>query len=179
MLTHLRRAVVVSVFFALLLGLAYPLAETGIAQGLFPHQANGSLTANGSTLIGQQWQGPEWFQGRADPDDGMASGPANLGPRSKALESQVAASIARYHQEGIEPTPDLVTGSGSGLDPDITPAGAYAQVDAVARARGLDPAALDVLVGREVKGAELGFLGNPYVNVLELNEALAQLDTVK
>ncbi|MGH9129149.1 MAG: potassium-transporting ATPase subunit C [Acidimicrobiales bacterium] len=170
----LRRAVVVSIFFAVLLGLAYPLAETGIAQGLFHHQANGSLGANGSSLIGQRWKGPEWFQGRPDPDNAMASGPANLGPRSAALEKQVAALVAAYRAEGVAPTPDLVTGSGSGLDPDITPAGAYAQVDAVAKARGLAPRVVRALVGANIKGSQLGFLGNPYVNVLALNEALAR-----
>lgn len=175
MLTHLRRAVIVSIFFALVLGLGYPFAETGIAQAAFSHQANGSLTTNGSTLIGQQWKGSHWFHGRPDADNPMATGGTNLGPRSKTLEKSVAARIAAYRKAGITPTAGLVTGSGSGVDPDISPAAAYAQVDAVAKARSLSVAAVHALVAAHVHGANLGFLGAPYVDVLQLNVALSHL----
>lgn len=175
LLTQLRRAVVVSVFFALALGLAYPLVETGIAQAVFPYQANGSLTANGSMLIGQQWKGPGWFHGRPDPENPMSTGGTNLGPRSKQLKTAVAAQIAADRKQGITPTPDLVTGSGSGIDPDITPAAAYGQVHAVAAARHLPAATVRHLVAANLHGASLGFLGAPYVDVLQLNDALVRL----
>jgi potassium-transporting ATPase KdpC subunit len=175
MLGNLRQAVGVSIFFFVLLGLLYPLAETGIGQALFNHQANGSLSANGSTLIGQQWQGPRWFQGRPDSDNPLATGGSNLGPRSKALITDVQAQIAKLKKEGITPTQDLVTTSGSGVDPDISPADAYAQVNAVAHARGLSVATLDKLVAGQVNQPELGFLGSSYIDVLNLNEALAAL----
>ena len=175
MLTHLRRALVVSIFFAVLLGLGYPLAETGIAQAAFSHQANGSITANGSTLIGQQWKGAQWFHGRPDAYTPMATGGTNLGPRSKQLEASVAKQIAAYKKAGITPTPGLVTTSGSGVDPDISPAAAYAQVDAVARARGLPATSVRQLVAAHVHGPDLGFLGSSYVDVLQLNDALSHL----
>ena len=175
MIGNVRQAVGVSVFFLLLLGLLYPLAETGIGQALFSHQANGSLSANGSELIGQQWKGPQWFQGRPDSDDPMATGGSNLGPRSKDLLHDVQAQIAKLKQEGITPTQDLVTTSGSGVDPDISPADAYAQVNAVAQARGLSPSSVHSLVASHVRPPELGFLGSSFVNVLDLNEGLASL----
>jgi len=175
MLGSLSRSLAVSVFFFLLLGLAYPLAETGIGQAFFHQQANGSLTAYGSTLVGQQWKGPKWFQGRPDSDDPMATGGTNLGPRSKALVTAVEQQVTGLKKEGITPTPDLVTTSGSGVDPDISPADAYAQVNAVAKARGLSPSAVRALVASQVQPAELGFLGSAYVNVLQLNEHLAAL----
>jgi K+-transporting ATPase ATPase C chain len=173
MLGNLRQAVGVSIFFFVLLGLLYPLAETGIGQALFSHQANGSLSANGSTLIGQQWKGPQWFQGRPDSDDPLATGGSNLGPRSKDLITNVQQQIAKLKQEGITPTQDLVTTSGSGVDPDISPADAYAQVNAVAKARGLSVATVNRLVAAQVQSPEAGFLGSSYVNVLNLNESLA------
>ncbi|HVX21565.1 MAG TPA: potassium-transporting ATPase subunit C [Acidimicrobiales bacterium] len=172
---NLRRGFLVTVVFFVLLGLAYPLAETGIGQAFFNHQANGSLTGNGSTLIGQTWSGPKWFQGRPDSDDPTATGGTNLGPRSEALVHDTREQIAKLKKEGISPTPDLVTTSGSGVDPDIALVDAYAQVDAVAKARGLPVAAVRHLVATHVHSAELGFLGAPYVNLLELNEALAKL----
>jgi K+-transporting ATPase ATPase C chain len=175
MLRNLRQAVMVSVLFFVLLGLAYPLLETGIAQTLFAHQANGSLSAYGSTRVGQSWTGPKWFQGRPDSYDPMASGGSNLGPRSEALVSAVAKQVAILKKEGITPTPDLVTTSGSGLDPDITPADAYAQVNAVAAANHLPVATVQNLVKTHITGAQYGFLGSSTVNVLELNEALAKL----
>jgi K+-transporting ATPase ATPase C chain len=175
MLASLRPAVLVSLIFFVLLGLAYPLAETGIAQGIFSGAANGSLTKNGSTQVGQTWTGTRWFQGRPDADDPMATGGSNLGPRSKALVQNTRKVMAGLQREGITPTADLVTTSGSGVDPDITPADAYAQVNAVAQARGLSAAAVRRLVAAQAQGPQLGFLGSSYVNVLQLNEALARL----
>ena len=175
LLHNLRRGFLVTVVFFVLLGLAYPLAETGIGQAFFSHQANGSLTANGSTLIGQTWSGPKWFQGRPDADNPMATGGTNLGPRSKTLVEDTKKEVAALEKEGINPTPDLVTTSGSGVDPDIAPVDAYAQVDAVAKARGLPVATVRHLVATHIHPAELGFLGSPYIDVLQLNEALANL----
>ena len=197
MLIHLRRAVILAVIFLLLFGLAYPLAGTGLSQLFFSHEANGSLTANGSSLIGQNWTSPNWFHGRpddagpyaADPrskpataggDNPLAangntggSGSTNLGPRSEVLLADTQQLVAYWHRMGVDPTPDLVTTSGSGIDPDIAPADAYAQIPMVAKARGLSPAALRALVAAHVQGPQLGFLGSSYVDVLELNQALA------
>ena len=105
----------------------------------------------------------------------MATGGSNLGPRSKALVTAVEQQITKLKKEGITPTSDLVTTSGSGVDPDISPADAYAQVNAVAHARGLQPAAVRQLVSAEIRPAQFGFLGSQYINVLELNERLAAL----
>jgi potassium-transporting ATPase KdpC subunit len=175
MFANLRPAFGVTLVFFILLGLAYPLAETGIGQAFFSHQANGSLTSSGSALVGQTWKGPRWFQGRPDADNPMATGGTNLGPRSEALVKAVGQQITRLKQEGITPTPDLVTTSGSGVDPDITPADAYAQVDAVARARGLPAAVVRRLVAGHVQQPQFGFLGSAYINVLQLNQALEAL----
>lgn len=175
MLSHMRPALGVTVIFFVLLGLLYPLAETGIGQALFNHQANGSLTKNGSTLIGQSWKSPDWFVGRPDADNPMATGGSNLGPRSKVLVSDVRKQIAELRRTGITPTADLVTTSGSGVDPDIAPVDAYAQVNTVARARHLPVAEVRNLVKSEIQQPELGFLGSEYINVLQLNEALAGL----
>jgi len=175
MLANLRRACLISAVFFVLLGLAYPLAETGIGQVFFSHQANGSLTKNGSLLVGQRWAGPRWFQGRPDADNPMATGGTNLGPRSKALVKAAAAQIAALKSEGITPTPDLVTTSGSGVDPGISPAGAYAQAGAVAKARGLPVRTVRHLVASQIQQPQFGFLGSPYINVLHLNEALQSL----
>ncbi len=175
MLASLRPAVLVSAIFFVLLGLAYPLAETGIGQALFHNQANGSLTSNGSALVGQAWTGPRWFQGRPDAYNPMATGGSNLGPRSKIFVQDVRKQIAVLNQEGITPMPGLVTTSGSGVDPDIAPADAYAQVNAVARARGLPEAAVRRLVSAHIVQPQLGFLGSAYINVLQLNEAMARM----
>ena len=175
MLGTLGRSLGLSVFFFLLLGLAYPLVETGIGQAAFNHQVNGSLTASGSALVGQQWQGPKWFQGRPDADNPMATGGTNLGPRSKALVTAVQQLETKLRNEGITPTPDLVTTSGSGVDPDISPADAYAQVNAVAHARGLSVSVVRGLVAEEIQQPQFGFLGSAYINVLQLNERLAEL----
>ncbi len=186
---------------------AYALAGTGLSQVLFKHQANGSLTANGSTLIGQNWSATKCpghpdgscvFQGRPDdlgpyaadpkatpPVAGdnplMANGNSgesaaqNLGPRSKVLLTNTQQLVAYWHARGVIPTPDLVTTSGSGYDPDISAADALAQIPMVAKATGIAPSALRALVARENNGAQLGFLGSSYINVLQLNEALAKL----
>ena len=175
MFANLRPAFGISLIFLILLGLAYPLAETGIGQAFFSHQANGSLTGDGSTLVGQTWKGARWFQGRPDADNPMATGGTNLGPRSEALVKSVEQQVTQLKKEGITPTPDLVTTSGSGVDPDITPADAYAQVNAVAKARGLPAAAVGRLVAEHVQQPQFGFLGSAYVNVLQLNDALAVL----
>jgi len=172
MTASLRPALGVSIIFFILLGLAYPLAETGIGQAFFNHQANGSLTADGSTQVGQAWTGPRWFHGRPDADNPMATGGANLGPRSETLVKTVQQQIAQLKKEGITPTPGLVTTSGSGVDPDIAPADAYAQVNTVAKARGLPAAAVRQLVAEHIHQPQFGFLGSAYINVLQLNEAL-------
>lgn len=172
---NLRRSVVVSIFFFLLCGLAYPLLETGIAQAVFPHQANGSMSAQGSSLVGQSWSGNKWFHGRPDEDNPMATGAANLGPRSKVLVKDVAGQVASLKKLGIRPTSDLVTTSGSGVDPDISPADAYAQVAMISKARGIPVKTLDRLITRLVHGPQWGFLGASYIDVLELNVALSHL----
>ncbi|MDA8071104.1 MAG: potassium-transporting ATPase subunit C [Actinomycetota bacterium] len=195
MLNHLRRSAVLTVVCFVVFGLAYALAGTGVAQVLFPHQANGSLTANGSTLIGQNWAATRWFHGRpddfgpyaADPKKGISggdnplvangvkgeSGATNLGPRSKTLLEDTRILISWWHAHGVDPTTDLVTTSGSGYDPDISPASAFAQIPMVAKYSGVDPAELHRLIAKQVHGPQLGFLGSAYVDVLQLNEALA------
>jgi K+-transporting ATPase ATPase C chain len=197
-----------AVFCLVFFGFVYGFAGTGVAQLLFRHQADGSLTANGSTLIGQNWSqtrcpghlpGSCVFQGRpddlgpyaADPkatppvaggdNPGMAngssgeSGASNLGPRSKVLLQNTKQLVAYWRARGVDPTADLVTTSGSGYDPDITAADAKAQVPMVSRATGISADRLDSLIDRQTTGAQLGFLGSSYVNVLQLNEALAKL----
>jgi K+-transporting ATPase ATPase C chain len=176
MLIHIRRSLIALAVLTLICGLLYPLAETGLARWWFPAQAGGSITADGSSLIGQQWKGAGWFHGRPDADDPLASGPSSLGPTSTVLASEVRAAIRAERALGVDnPPSDLVTGSGSGLDPDISPASALAQVQQVARARGLGAAVVRRLVLSQEQGPQLGFLGDPTVNVLALNEALAKL----
>ena len=200
MLAQLRRSVLLALIAFVLLGLVYPLLGTAVAQVLFKHQANGSITANGSTLIGQNWTSPKFFHGRpddagpyaADPKstppapggdnplmaNGLAgvSGTSNLGPRSKTLVDDTKALIAYWHSMGVNPTTDLVTTSGSNLDPDLTPADATAQIPMIVAHRpGVSAAQLRALIAGQTHGASLGFLGSPYVNVLQLNEALDRL----
>jgi potassium-transporting ATPase KdpC subunit len=167
----------------LLTGLIYPLAVTGFCQMLFRDQANGSLkTVNGqvigSSLIGQNFTKPQYFQPRPsaagnDGYDGTASGGSNLGPTNQKLIDRVKASVDKFHKENpdyIGPLPaDLVTASGSGLDPHISPASAVAQLDRVARARGLSRDQIGSLIAAHTEGRDLGFLGEPRVNVLLLN----------
>ena len=190
MLTHIRQAVILSLISAVLFGLIYGLLGTGVAQLFFRDQADGSLSSDGSTLIGQNWNGysttkildPQWFHGRPDADDPLVatkksgeSASSNLGPRSEVLVSDVHALVLAWHRVGVDPTPDLVTTSGSGLDPDITPQDAMVQIPMVSRATGISRGRLRALVDKETHGPELGFLGSSYVVVLELNEALAKL----
>jgi len=187
-LANLRRSFTISLVFLSICGFAYSFAGTGVSLLLFRHSAEGSFVRAGnrvvgSALIGQGWDGPKWFQGRPDAflltnkaDRVVVSGTQQWGPRSKQLERFVVAQAERLREEGIEPTNDLVTNSGSLVDPDISPASAYAQVDAVARADHLSVAKVKALVASHVRGRELGFLGAPYVNVLELNIALYDLE---
>lgn len=180
MLVHLRRAVVVSVVLFVICGLAYPAIETGIAQLFFRGQANASLVSEngkviGSSEMGQHWDGPKWFQGRPDGDDPLDTGSQNFGPKSKLLLDFSRRQVRLLESEGIAPTNDLVTGSGSGVDPDISPADAYAQVDAVAKANHLPAAEVHRLVASKVVGPYWGFLGSKYINVLGLNMALVHL----
>lgn len=188
----MRRYVFAAIRMALvtlvLLGFAYPLLVTGIAQVAFPKQANGSLltasgdTTVGSALIGQRFTDAKYFHGRpsaAGPDgyDPSASGASNLGPTSKALVGRVAAGVAAAVRDnpglssGAVPV-DMVTASGSGLDPDITLANAYAQIPRVAAARSLPPTAVRAMVDAQATGRQFGVLGEPRVNVLLLNIAL-------
>jgi len=191
MITYLRRSIVLALFCLVFFGLVYPFVGTGVSQVLFKHQANGSVTSNGSTLIGQDWTSPKFFHGRPDdfgPYAGTGDNPlvangksgesasTNLGPRSKVLLADTKALIAYWHKMGVNPTEDLVTTSGSGIDPDITPADAYAEVPMVSKATGLSPRVLDQLIARESQPAELGFLGSDYIDVLQLNEALAKME---
>jgi K+-transporting ATPase ATPase C chain len=167
-----------------------------VAQVLFKFQADGSVTKNGSLLIGQNWSSPKWFHGRPDDTGPYAasssaaggdnplianghdgeSGASNLGPRSKVLLANTKALVAYWHARGVDPTPDLVTTSGSGYDPDIAPIDAIAQIPMVSKATGISTAQLQALIKRETHGPQLGFLGSKYITVLKLNEALAQLE---
>jgi K+-transporting ATPase ATPase C chain len=198
MLKEIRPAIVMMVLLTALTGLVYPLAMTGVAQALFPHQANGSLIVKdgkviGSELIGQNFADARYFHGRpsattdADPNDATKTVPApynaanssgsNAGPTSKALFDRVQADTAKLKVENPNaPVPiDLVTTSASGLDPDITPAAAHFQVPRVATARSLPEARVRELVAQNTEGRFLGVLGEPRVNVLKLNMALDAL----
>jgi K+-transporting ATPase ATPase C chain len=198
MLREIRPAIVVLIALTLITGLVYPLAITGIAQVIFPHQANGSLIDRGgkvigSALIGQNFTSVRYFHGRPsattapDPKDpaktidapynAANSGASNLGPSNKALIDRVKADMARLHKENPgTPVPiDLVTTSASGLDPDISPAAALFQVPRVARARNLPEDRVRQLVEDHTEGRLFGLLGEPRVNVLKLNLALDRL----
>jgi K+-transporting ATPase ATPase C chain len=190
MRSQIRPALMLLLTFMLLTGLIYPLVVTGLAQLLFPRQANGSLIVQngqtvGSALIGQQFDDPKYFWGRLSatspyPYNAASSSGSNLGPSNPVLLDQVKARIAALKAAdptNTQPIPvDLVTSSGSGLDPDISVAAAFYQLPRVARLRGLSESTLRSLVDQYTQGRTLGFLGEPRVNVLELNLAL---DAVK
>jgi potassium-transporting ATPase KdpC subunit len=199
MVAHIRRALVMSVFCLIFFGFVYAFVGTGVAQVLFKHQADGSITSNGSTAIGQRWTGRRWFHGRPDDEGPYAhttkknvtggdnplvatgvageSGATNLGPRSQTLVTDTKAMVAYWHRLGVpHPTNDLVTTSGSGLTADITPQDALVQVTMVHRATRVTVATLKALISRETHGAQLGFLGSSYVVVLTLNEGLSKLE---
>jgi potassium-transporting ATPase KdpC subunit len=170
-----------TLLMTVLTGLIYPAAITGICQLIFKDQANGSLTPAGSALIGQNFSKPEYFHPRPSNAgnngyDGLASGGFNDGPTSKKLIERVTAATAKFHEEnpafqGSIPA-DAVTASASGLDPEISPANAEAQSVRVAKARGTSVEQIHQLIAAHTKARELGFLGEPRVNVLELNLAL-------
>lgn len=186
MLSQIRPALVSLGIFTLLTGLLYPLLVTGIAQAAFQRQANGSLIAQGgkdvgSALIGQPFTDPRYFWGRASatgptPYNGGSSSGSNQGPTNPALIDAVGARIKALQEadpDNKAKVPvDLVTASGSGLDPHISPAAAEYQVRRVARARGLEEAAVRALVAAHTRGPQLGLLGEAHVNVVELNLAL-------
>jgi len=198
MLKQIRPAILMMVVMTIITGLAYPLGMTGIAQFVFPRQANGSLIAKdgtviGSELIGQNFAEDKYFHPRpsattdTDPNDPTKtvsvpykadnSAGSNLGPTQKALIDRVTEDAGKLKQENPStPVPvDLVTTSASGLDPDITPAGALFQVPQVAKARGLSKDQLRQLVADGTEGRFLGIFGEPHVNVLKLNLALDAL----
>jgi K+-transporting ATPase ATPase C chain len=189
LLEQLRPALVMLALLTVITGVIYPLAMTGLAQAIFPHQANGSIItrdgqAAGSKLIGQSFDDPRYFWGRLSatgpvPYNAAASSGSNYGPLNPALTDMVQARIDALHAAdpgNTKPMPvDLVTASASGLDPHISPAAAYYQVPRVARARGLDEAAVRQLVDDHTEKRQFGVLGEPRVNVLELNLALDEL----
>jgi K+-transporting ATPase ATPase C chain len=193
LLRQLRPAILLTVLLTLITGIAYPLATFGVAQGLFPNQANGSLVyVNGkpvaSRIIGQYWTEPQYFHGRPSatlnlqgtpsPYQADNSGGSNLGPTNSVLIKTVQQRIADLKAENPDvpagtPLPaDLVTASASGLDPDLSIAAVYYQIPRVAKARGLSQAAVRRIVEAHVTGRFLGLFGEPRINVLDLNMAL-------
>lgn len=184
--SSLRPAIVMTILFALLLGLAYPLAVLGIGQAVFPGQANGSLVRDGgkvigSTVVGQAFASDRYFQSRPSAAgkgyDGLASSGSNYGPTSQALVDRVKDDVDKARAAGVTgPIPaDLVTASGSGLDPDLSPAATLTQVGRVAKVRGLPEARVRALVEASVERPLLGFLGERHVNLLALNRQLDRI----
>ena len=184
MVNQLRPALVMTALFTLLLGLAYPLAVTGVAQTLFPDQADGSLVRDaggrvvGSSLIGQPFAGATYLHPRpsaaGDGYDASASSGSNMGPLNPDLAARVAETARAIRVEdgpGVIPA-DAVTTSGSGLDPDVSPAYARLQAARIARARGVSVQQVQSIIDERTEGAFLGFIGQPHVNVLMTNRAL-------
>ncbi len=183
----IRQSTVLTLFLALILCGAYPLLVTGFGQVLFPLQAEGSLMVRadkvvGSRLIGQRFSGPGYFHGRpsaaGEGYDARISGGSNLGPTSAALARRMTAEAARLRAEnpgsGVLPV-DMLTASGSGLDPQISPEAAALQIVRVAKVRGMNRDRVEALVESWIQGPELGILGSARVNVLELNLALDEM----
>ena len=200
MLKEVRPAIVLILAFTVITGLLYPLAMTGIAEAIFPYQAHVSLVEKdgkvvGSELMGQYFSSDRYFHGRpsatlgpdpADPSKTISvpynaanSGGSNLGPTSKALIDRVKGDVAKLNQENpsAQVPIDLVTTSGSGLDPDISPEAAFFQVPRIAKARNLSENTLQALVAEHIESRTLGLFGEPRVNVLELNLALDKAGT--
>lgn len=185
----LRPVLVLFAALTVVTGIVYPVVVTALGQAVFPHQANGSLIekdgkAVGSELIGQQFDAPGYFWGRLsatspNPYNAQSSGGSNLGPTNPALADEVKGRLSALHDAdpaNTLPVPvDLVTSSGSGLDPEISPAAAAYQTARVAKARGLTAAQVDALIVQNTSGRQLGVLGEPRVNVLKLNLAPDQL----
>ena len=176
-------AVMMTIVTTILLGIIYPLVVTGIAQVVFPHNANGQLISKngklvGSSVIGQSFSGPTYFQSRPSAAgtgyDAASSGGTNLGPTNQTLIARVDADAKALQAEnpGVPVPVDLVTTSASGLDPHISIAAAEFQVPRIARERGMSPSQVLELVAAHTEGRQFGFLGEPRVNVLELNMAL-------
>jgi potassium-transporting ATPase KdpC subunit len=180
MMKNLKIAILMTIVTTLLLGIVYPFVVTGLAKMIFPNQANGSLiTRNGkiigSHLIGQPFSSPGYFRSRPSAAgtgyDASNSGGSNLGPTNKMLIDRVSGDLQKLQAENPSmPVPvDLITTSGSGLDPHISPEGAAFQAPRVARERGMSEADVNSLIAKHTEGRQLGFLGEPRVNVLELN----------
>lgn len=183
MRSGIRPAIMILLAFTVITGLIYPLAITGIAQVIFPHQANGSLIHDGnrvvgSELIGQNFASPRYFHPRPSAAgkgyDASASSGSNLGPTSKALADSIKSGVQQARTDGVSGAipADMVTASGSGLDPDISPANALAQATRVAKARALPEQQVRDLVAHSTVSGTLGLLGEPHVNVLMLNRQL-------
>jgi potassium-transporting ATPase KdpC subunit len=189
MIKHLWTATLMTVVTTVLLGIAYPLAITGFAQMLFPDKANGQLIERngaiiGSRIIGQPFSSPGYFYPRPSAAgngyDASASSGSNLGPTNKKLIDRVMSDVATLQKDNPAPVPiDLVTASGSGLDPHISPAAAAFQVSRVARERGLAEEAVRELVAAHTEGRQFGLLGEPVVNVLLLNLALDERNPMR